>query len=53
MKLKNQQISRKCYNRSWCVCVKAYNKIRVHVQYIYIYNNELITRFQGYNISTD
>ena len=30
MKLKNQQISRKCYNRS--VCIKRYN----------VYNNELV-----------
>ena len=34
-KLKNQQMSTKCYNRS--VCVKAYNKTC-----IYICNNELV-----------
>ena len=43
MKLKNQQISRKCYNRN--VCVKAYNKIRVYM-YTYIIMNQAITRLQ-------
>ena len=35
MKLKNKQISRKCYNKS--VCVEAYNKIHVHIN-----NNKLV-----------
>ena len=38
MKLKNQQISIKCYNRN--VCVKAYKKIRIWVNYM------LVTKLQ-------
>ena len=36
MKLKNQQINRKGYNRN--VCVKVCNKIRVYI-YIYVTMN--------------
>ena len=38
MKLKNKQISRKCYNKS--VCVKAYNKIHVYI------NNDKLVKYK-------